>query len=402
MQRGGFMLIGVDGGATKVTAVPVRYQEGEQAVRLEPHGAASVRVYDRQDAFVPVPVVRQLSEWESGAIAPTTAEMRQGEIWIDTAADAIAALAAQLVKRSVMVGICMPGIKSADGRGLVLVNNGPRIPDYLDRLESAIVARGLELMSPIASLSGDGDCCGLGEQYGSRGLLRDVDNAYYLGCGTGIAEVMKLRGRLVSFDDARSWILKAWEMNSFLGLPFEQLVSMQAINNLFRQITTHRSVGVEGVSSFPEVAAAQGNTVAEALVRTAALILAELVFERLYTVCRGRAETAHQGVRYENLDTQHAYRGIVLTRIVLGQRLGLVCADTRHGGILRRAMEGCLAGMIAGSGCAELKEGCLDKPASEPGVARLRPGLLEASVLREAPALGAAATALMASGLWQP
>ena len=41
--------------------------------------------------------------------------------------------------------MCMPGLKTADGRGIAVLRHGPRMPYFLDRLEERLVRDGLVL-----------------------------------------------------------------------------------------------------------------------------------------------------------------------------------------------------------------------------------------------------------------
>ena len=72
-------------------------------------------------------------------------------------------------RAKVRLGIGMPGLKTADGRGIAVMNSGPRIPDLADRLEGGLLASGLELLEPIARLGSDGEFCGVGEEYAADG-----------------------------------------------------------------------------------------------------------------------------------------------------------------------------------------------------------------------------------------
>jgi hypothetical protein len=124
--------------------------------------------------------------------------------------------------------------------------------------------------------------------------------------------------------------------------------------------------------------------------------LAELLFERMHTIFAGRAATAHRGEAYVKLTAEHPYRGVLLERVVIGQRLGLLYADATHRENFARPLEYCLASLIATSGVDALRAAYLDRN-SPPSSARLRPGVLVASRLRAAPAIGAAVAALRAA-----
>ena len=390
MDQNAPVLIGVDGGASEVKAHAVACDDLSRpsAFVLRPESAA--RVYARDPGFAPLPVAEQIAQHRSGRCDISPAERQQGELWLQAAADAICDVARQCGSRRALIGIGMPGLKTADARGICVINNGPRIPDYLDELERRLAADGLELAAPIAELGSDADYCGLGEEYAADGLFRDVQNAYYIGCGTGIADALKLGGRLVPFDQAKSWILKSWQIPSALGPTFEQLISVAALNRVYAAL-----IGDSGPSAYPERAAAAGEPRACLWMATVGLVLAELIFERLWTIKNGRAQAAHRGEDYLQLNPEHEFRGTVLQRVVIGQRLGQIWADPVFGDILRCKLEVALAARLIECGDADLMSACL---MATPQFRIVPPHLLRPSRLRAAPALGAAVAALRASG----
>ena len=424
------LLIGVDGGATEAKAHAVSCDDLHQPSSFELRPESAPRVYARVADFVPLPVAEQLAQRDAGAIKRTDKEVEQGRLYVRAAAETVVDVAKQCASKRVLVGIGMPGLKTPDGRGINAINNGPRIPDYLDVLEKDIAAAGIELVSPIAALGSDADYCGLGEEYAADGLFRDVENAYYVGCGTGIADALKLRGKLVPFDHARSWIQKSWQIASALGPTFEKLVSAKSLNRVYADLCrgtkarrhegtkdhvaagprTGRSHalgdtavsavdGSEGTapgavahaSPHPEVAAAAGEPIAIAWTETAALVLAELIFERLWKIRNGRADLQHCGEAYAQLDPQHEYRGTLLDRVIIGQRVGQIYGNPAHRGVFGDSVDACLAVFIGDADDAELSGICLSLDKRE-----LKPGFLTASKLRAAPALGAAVAAVRA------
>jgi hypothetical protein len=451
-------LIGVDGGATEVKAHAVAWQtpppslggRGKAASGFELRPESAARTYPRVPDFVPMPVADQLAQRDSHQTTLSPAEIEQGRLWISAAAEAILDVAHQSRARRVLVGIGMPGLKTPDGRGIEVINNGPRIPDYLNALESALcgaagkmrprapraaggetqqpqpAGSGLELFSPIAALGSDADYCGLGEQYAADGQFRDVQNACYLGGGTGLADALKLRGQLVPFDQARTWIMKSWQIPSALGPTFERLASAASLNRTYAALhvaaglRTGRCEPDDPVSQveFPESAALRGDPIAIACLDTAALVLAELIFERLWTIKNGRPAALHRGEAYRRLDPNHEYRGTLLDRIVIGQRVGQIYADPAYKTVFADHVDAHLAELISMCGDEQMGGAYLgearaarkrlvganeaDADRSGPALAggvrmsTLRPGLLCPSHLRAAPALGAAIAAARA------
>ena len=379
------LLIGVDGGATEVKAHAVACDDLNRGTSFRLREESAARVYARLSEFEPVPVADQFAQRDADDLKQSAVEVKQGARWVLAAAEAIADVARQCGRRQVLIGLGMPGLKTTDKRGICVINNGPRIPDYLDALERRLAEGGVELARSIAALGSDADYCGLGEECAAEGLFRDVKSAYYVGCGTGVADAMKLRGRLVPFDDAKSWIMKSWQIPSALGPTFEKLVSAQSINRVYADLKG----GDE--SGYPEAAAADGDAVANTWMNTAALVLAELVFERMLTIMRGRSAAPHRGEAYTRLDSAHDYCGVVLDRVVIGQRVGQIYADPRFSPFFTEKLTVHLAALIADSGDSELSGAYLT---AEGG---LRPGLVQCSRLRAAPALGAAVAAVRAA-----
>ena len=323
------VLIGVDAGATEVKAhqVTLLSSTSAEALRIGPAGASCC--YDRVSGFEPAPIEEQLAA-QKGALERTfelpDKEREQGERWVDAATSSILSVAAQTRCERALVGIGMPGLKSADGRGVVVMRNGPRIPDFAQRLEQRLTGGGLELVRPIGPLTSDGDNCGRGEETDRQGLFRDVENAYYIGGGTGVAEALKLGGELVPFDRARSWIPKAWEMTTAGGHSVEDALSTRGINAIYAA-DAGRPTPI-GPEEYPEERALAGDVVADSVMKEAALALAELVFERLVTLRHGPSRE-HAQERAEPRPTSQApFRGTVLERVVVGQRLGRIFGST--------------------------------------------------------------------------
>ena len=382
------LLIGVDGGATEAKAHAAACNDLQRptSFRLRPEAAA--RVYPRLPGFTPVAVAEQLAQRNSGDIRLSEQEVTQGRMWIEAAAQAVVEIAQQCGAKRALVGMGMPGLKTPDGRGINTINNGPRMPRYLEMLERMIAAAGVELASPVAALGSDADYCGLGEEYAADGLFRDVQDAYYLGGGTGIADAMKLRGRLVPFDAAKPWIQKSWQMPSALGPTFEKLVSASSLNCVWGDLN---GAGGGRAAPYPEVAAVQGDPLAMAWLDTAALVLAELIFERLWTIKNGRADAPHRGEAYAKLNPEHEYRGVLLERVIIGQRVGLIYADAQYRAVVADKLDAYLASCIAAGGDAEMARTYLNSATSA-----LKSGFVRASRLRAAPALGAAVAAVRA------
>ncbi len=396
-----FILIGVDGGATEVKAHRVLFEEsvGTQGTAQRAAGfslrvvdslfelgsESSSKHYEMVPDFKPLPVGEQISRRDAGNLELSELERQQGAKWIEAAASVTAEVATCAGGQCVLVGMGMPGLKTADQRGIAVINNGPRMPDYLARFEQQLSAHGVKLVAPVARLGSDADYCGLGEQFAAQGMLRDVTNAYYVGCGTGIADAMKLKNHLVTFDESRSWIQKSWQISSAIGPTFEKLVSARSMNEGYGRLT---GTSESTAHRYPEVDAAAGQPLAIAWMDSVAMVLAELIFERLDTIHHGRRHLAWRGEAYLKLDPNHPYRGTWLDRVVIGQRMGQIYDRPDCRVVFRDKLDQYLAGLIIDSGGQPMMDRYLDGN-------KLHSGFVCASRLRAAPAIGAAVAAVM-------
>ncbi len=355
------VLVGVDGGASGVRAHSIEVL-ADASLCLGEHSFEAD--YALAPGFEPVPIEQQAAELHAPVLG--AAEREQGRRWIAAMATCIAAVARD-ADLAPLVGIGMPGRKTADGRGLALVRNGPRIPDFLDRLEARLAAAGLEA-EPIARLLGDGECCGLGEERATTGLLRGMRDAYYVASGTGVAEALKLDSSLVTLDELSEWFPKAWQLQDERGESIESSLSIAALNRRWLRET-------ERPRPLRPTAWLEDHADADA---PAAAALAHL-------------GTALAGLLHQRL-VLLGERGRTLQRIVIGQRLAQLWTHERARAFLTPTTERELARLLVAR-----TPDALAAPYLEPGdgaSAGLREGLLVASELRAAPALGAASAAL--------
>ncbi|MDP5958111.1 MAG: hypothetical protein QGF82_05115, partial [Candidatus Marinimicrobia bacterium] len=150
------ILIGLDGGATKVSAWQI-----EQTLKGFVLGSIhSEKTYSSfppfNPEFTPVDIQTQLEEINS-SIALTDSEQKQGQAFIHAFTDTISELSSD---EEIIIGIGMPGIKTTDGRGIAAMANGPRIPKFCDELEKALSENSIKLAKPIHHLGSDADYCG--------------------------------------------------------------------------------------------------------------------------------------------------------------------------------------------------------------------------------------------------
>ncbi|MCP4589967.1 MAG: hypothetical protein GY842_04430, partial [bacterium] len=154
------VLIGVDGGATETRAHVVCHNDSTSPPSFQLGVESASRTYATLPDFSPLPVAEQLDQRSPGDLRLTQQESRQGALWVSAAAEAVVEVVRTCGARRALVGMGMPGLKTADGRGICVINNGPRIPDYLESFERQMAELGIELAAPVAVLGSDADYCG--------------------------------------------------------------------------------------------------------------------------------------------------------------------------------------------------------------------------------------------------
>jgi hypothetical protein len=383
------LLIGIDGGATEAKAHEVRVEGSADAPRFLLGEKSASRKYRMLPDFQPVNVQEQIKQRNENSLQLTEDEKKQGKEYIKATAEAVVEIANAVGKKKVLVGMGMPGLKTGDGRGINAINNGARTPDFLEQLENMLKEQGLELAAPIARLGSDADYCGIGEDQAAEGLFKDVENAYYFGGGTGIADAMKLKGSLVPFDHTKEWLQKAWQIPCSLGPTYEKLIAAKAMNETFARLEKSTLEEYVAAGKFAQVEAATGNTRGLFVMQMVSMMLAELIYERMYTLFAGREETPWRGEGYMNLKTEHPYKGMTFKRVILGQRIGDIFGDEAYSNYLRKPLSEQLASIIRTFAPDEMKEAYLEGDF-------LRKDLIVSSHLRAAPAIGAAIDAVAA------
>lgn len=387
------ILLGIDGGATKLSGWTVEFNQNTGLFRL---GNLNIqkKYSDYQgynENFKPVDIKTQLEEMNDH-IFIADEEKVQADIYMKAAADVAIELLQIYEDKKALIGIGMPGLKTKDLRGISAIANGPRMPAYCNLLEEKIHEQSLELLAPIAHLGSDADYCGLGEEYSENGLFRNIDHAYYLGGGTGVADALKLNGKLVRFDHAKQWIAKAWEMKCEKGNSLEQYASASGIQKFYSHYSKISVQDLNKNQIFPIQIlekALQNEKAAYDTITEVGKHLAKLLFERITTIYSGWSEIfSFLNPNKEMLTMEHEYRGILLDRIIIGQRLGDLLLKSRGTKILwPQIMEG-LSELIHTTGEKKLQEHYLKN-------GKFHEEIIQISNLREAPALGAGIDALI-------
>ena len=205
------IVIGIDCGATKVMVQTASFDR--ELNRVIPGNTNVEYSYSDHsnwnENFLPINLDIQRSEYSDGSIYLTEAEINQGNVIIETIQKAISDT------NTDSAGLCFPGIK--DDKGVVIMANGPRIPDLVERIEG------------IESLFNDSDCCVLGEWRSTVGKMQDCKNAIYIGGGTGIADGIILDGKLIDFNRTEE-AKRSWELQLADGSVESQLSPAGMIN----------------------------------------------------------------------------------------------------------------------------------------------------------------------------
>lgn len=205
------IIVGIDCGATKVMVQTAFFDR--KLNRVTPGNTHFEYSYSDHsnwnENFLPVNLDIQRSEYSDGSISLTEAELNQGGVIIETIQKAISDT------NTDSAGLCFPGIK--DDKGVVIMANGPRIPDLVERIEG------------IESLFNDSDCCVLGEWRSTVGKMQDCKNAVYIGGGTGIADGIILDGKLIDFNRTEE-AKRSWELHLPDGSVESQLSPAGMIN----------------------------------------------------------------------------------------------------------------------------------------------------------------------------
>ena len=239
-----YNLIGIDGGATKVSGAIIK-QINQNSFDLA-SDVTTVLIKDcpfYSTDFKPV-------EIDALQVSLSNEEERQGIAYVEACEKVVTDLIEQNQIENPNIGIGMPGLKTDNLRGIQFMNNGPRIPSILDVLEHRLAMAEIK-HQPIVRLGNDSDYCGLGEFYSPNGSLRAVTNAYYIGGGTGIADVIVLDGKPVPFDEVQVWMKKTWDLKNENGISLETLISQQGIINQYAEQTGKSVIELENDGIFP-------------------------------------------------------------------------------------------------------------------------------------------------------
>ena len=204
-----YTIIGVDGGGSKVSAGIIESNEiSTFTIKSLSHQYYNASSEFNSD-FSPVAMDIQLNEYNKEQYNVNNDEILQGNAIIESFHNSIINLK---IKKPILIGLGMVGLKTKDLRGIGAIANGPRMPKFCFQLENELNESNIHFHKPIQYIGSDADNCGIGEEYGKDGLFKDIQNGYYIGGGTGTADALKLKNELIPFDNTSSWIAKTWEI----------------------------------------------------------------------------------------------------------------------------------------------------------------------------------------------
>lgn len=385
MQKN-FLLLGIDGGATKVSGWEIRVDPERKSFKLgDIQADRSYReIPGYLSDFRPVPIHQQLKERDENAIKPTAEEEQQAAVYVEACAQVIEEIVKRAGNQRVLVGLGMPGLKTPDLRGIGVVANGPRMIHYCRQLEERLQMVDIRLLTPIDHIGSDADYCGIGENYSDDGLFRDVSYAYYLGGGTGVADALKLDGKLVPLDATKEWMAKSWEMKADDSRSLERFSSAGGIQSIYAELSGVDVAELNRKQIFPlQMAelAHQGDTIAQKTYDLVVDKLSLLLFERITTLFKGwQGLFDFMNPNRPALQSNHAFMGKLWERIIIGQRLGDVLESAAGTEVVRKPLIQKLKHLIDSAEVLDEKAKTHYQNIDD---------LIKTSKLREAPVLGA-------------
>jgi len=217
-------LLGIDGGATKVLAQICEFDPISSLIT--PNGKHTEYSYHESNnfepSFKPTRLLHQQKEAKKNKYKFSKDEIKQSSSIIDTIVKII--LSSVKNNKTSHVGLCFPGIKTANCDGISVMANGPRNIDMLSQLNQNIRSK-LDYRLSIKTIYDDSECCVIGEKKSSTGKLKNCNNAIYIGGGTGIADGLILNNKLIDLKN-NSGIKRSWELVMPEGETIEQCLSL--------------------------------------------------------------------------------------------------------------------------------------------------------------------------------
>ncbi len=389
------LIIGIDGGATKVSAWETIFDDREKCFSLGLLNSqkAYSEIPGYIENFKPVDVQTQLNERNDTPIPVSSDEIQQETVYVEACASVIEKIVLEKGVNLVLIGLGMPGLKTDDKRGIAVVANGPRMIHYSELLEQRLKSVNIELISPIHHLGSDADYCGIGENYSASGAFRDCDNVYYLGGGTGVADALKLDGKLIPLDNTKEWFAKTWELKSSEGNSIERYCSAGGIQGIYARLAGKEVSDLNKAAIYPPQIgqlAIEGDEFAQLTFKALVEKMSLLLYSRITTLyCGWQNDFEFINSNRPTLSNEHDYLGRYFERIVIGQRLGDLFITEKISMVFKTPLLERLKSLV-------VTGEHLDSAAKE--YYNNIEKILVVSKLREAPALGAGIDAFLS---WQ-
>jgi hypothetical protein len=266
--------------------------------------------------------------------------------------------------------------------------NGPRMPNFASEIEQRLSTKSIALAKPITKLGSDADYCAIGEEFADNGAFKNVKNAYYLGGGTGAADALKLHGKLIPIDYCKKWFAKTWEFKTESGKSMETYCSARGIQSIYSEIARVYAADLIKNGIYLEQILLKAEGGERSAVENWAIIsikIAELIYERISTIYTGwQNNFSFINPNRENLESNHNFKGTLLDKIVIGQRLGETIKLKSADKIIVKPLHENLSILIKNS---DSLDGSAKSHYLKNG--NFKRELITTSELREAPTLGA-------------
>ena len=265
------LLLGLDGGASKILAQTCTIDPRSSLIipKQEHHESNYRNSLGFDSGFMPVDLARQKKEAKENNYSFSDQEKNQSVSVIETIVKVIESSAKE--KKISKVGLCFPGIKTANYDGISIMANGPRNINMLSMINKMLKPK-LDSKTSIKSIYDDSECCVIGEWKSSIGKLRDCENAIYVGGGTGIADGIILNNKIVDKDIERSW-----ELIMPSGESVEQCLSLGGMLN---QWNKEKGKSIKAIVSLFDHAVS-GNNFANNIIEKAEKAFAFLIERRM-------------------------------------------------------------------------------------------------------------------------
>ena len=265
------LLLGLDGGATKILAQTSAIDPRSSLIipKEEHHESNYKNSLGFDSGFMPVDLARQKKEAKENNYSFSNQEKNQSVSVIETIVKVI--LSSVREKQITQVGLCFPGMKTANCDGISIMANGPRNINMLSMINKMLKPK-LDSKISIKTIYDDSECCVIGEWKSSIGKLRDCKNAIYIGGGTGIADGVILNNKIVDKD-----IEKSWELIMPNGESVEQCLSL---GGMLSQWNKEKEKSIKAIISLFDQAIS-GNNFANSIIEKAAKAFDFLIDKRI-------------------------------------------------------------------------------------------------------------------------